>query len=186
MDDSSIVDLYLVRNETAIQETANRYGSHLRALAYRIVDDWHTAEECENDTYIQVWNLIPPHEPRNYFYAFLAKITRHIALNCCRDRSRLKRGAYVVELSNEMEECIPAPDDMECRIEKKELAKMLNGFLATLDEQKRNVFLRRYWFLDSISMIARRYGYSESKVKSMLLRSRNQLRIYLVKEGYDL
>ena len=186
MDDAKIVDLYLQRNETAIEETSVRYGSRLRSLAYGIVEDLQTAQECENDTYLQVWNSIPPHEPRDYFYSFLARITRHISLNCCRDRSRLKRSAYICELSSEMEACIPDPDDIACRIGKAELTRAINGFLATLDDAKRNVFLRRYWFLDSIPTISKRYGYSESKVKSMLLRSRNQLRTYLVKEGYDL
>ncbi len=186
MDDSKIVDLYLQRNETAIQETSYRYGSRLRTLAYRIVDDWHAAEECENDTYMQAWKLIPPHEPQNYFYSFLARITRHISLNYCRDRNRLKRSVFVVELSKEMEQCIPAPNDMTCRIEQEELGRALNCFLAALDAEKRNIFLRRYWFLDSISTISKRFGYSESKVKSMLFRLRNQLRTYLIKEGYEL
>ena len=186
MDDAKIVDLYLQRNEVALKETADRYGTRLRSLAYGIVEDLQTAEECENDTYLEAWDSIPPHEPRNYFYSFLARITRHISLNCCRDRSRLKRSAYVCELSSEMESCIPAPDDMTCRMEKAELARALNGFLATLEADKRNVFLRRYWFLDTIPSISKRYGYSESKVKSMLFRSRNQLRTYLLKEGYDL
>lgn len=186
MDDAKIVDLYLQRSEAAIRETSDRYGSRLRALAYGIVEDLQTAEECENDTYLEAWNSIPPHEPRSYFYPFLARITRHIAMNCCRDRSRLKRSAYVCELSSEMEACIPAPDDAACRLDRTELARAINGFLATLDAGKRNVFLRRYWFLESIPAISKRCGYSESKVKSMLFRSRNQLRTYLIKEGYDL
>ena len=186
MDDAKIIDLYLQRDEAAIEETSARYGSRLRSLAYGIVEDFQTAQECENDTYLQAWNSIPPHKPRDYFYSFLARITRHISLNCCRDRSRLKRSAYICQLSSEMEACIPTPDDAACRIERAELARAINGFLATLDDAKRNVFVRRYWFLDTIPAISKRYGYSESKVKSMLLRSRNQLRTYLMKEGYDL
>ena len=186
MDDGKIVDLYLRRNEAAIKETSDKYGRRLQSLAYGIVEDIQTAEECENDTYMETWNSIPPHEPRNYFYAFLARITRNISLNRCRDRSRLKRSAYICELSSEMEQCIPAPDDAHCRLEKAELARAINGFLASLDKEKRNIFLRRYWYLDSIPAISRRYAYSESKVKSILFRSRNQLRAYLEKEGYDL
>lgn len=186
MEDYKIVELYLQRSEAAIMATAERYGWRLRTLAYGIVGDFSTAQEIENDTYLQAWGLIPPHEPRDYFYAFLAKITRHIALNCCRDRERLKRSAYIVELSREMEECIPAPDHIETCMERKELARMLNGFLATLTEERRNIFLRRYWFMDSICAIAQRFGYSESKVKSLLFRCRKQLLTYLEKEGYDL
>ena len=83
MDDSRIVDLYLSRDESAISQTSEKYGSRLRNVAYGIVEDLHTAEECENDTYMEAWNSIPPHEPRSYLFAFLARITRHIALDFC-------------------------------------------------------------------------------------------------------
>ena len=91
LEDNRIVELYLIRDETAISQTAEKYGSRLRNLAYGIVEDPHTAEECENDTYMEAWESIPPHEPKNYFFAFLARITRHIALDFCKQRSRLKR-----------------------------------------------------------------------------------------------
>lgn len=186
MDDNRIVELYLLRDETAIRQTTEKYGSRLRSLAYGIVNDHQTAEECENDTYMEAWNTIPPHEPRSYLYAFLARITRHISLNCCRDRSRLKRSAFICELSAEMEQCIPAPDDMECRIDGDLLNRAINDFLGMLDVEKRRVFLRRYWYLDSIADISRRYGLSKSKVKTTLFRCRNQLREHLEKEGYTL
>ena len=186
MDDSSIVDLYLARDEQAIRESAERYGSRLRELACGIVNDAPAAEECENDAYLQAWNSIPPHEPRTYLYAFLARITRHIALNFCRDRERLKRSAHVCELSAELEQCIPAPDDAACRLDEAELGRVLNGFLASLPTQKRNIFLRRYWFLDSVAVISDRFGLSESSVKTTLFRCRVQLRQKLIKEGYTL
>ena len=186
MDDNRIVELYLLRDETAIKQTSEKYGSRLRSLAYRIVDDRQTAEECENDTYMEAWNIIPPHEPGSYLYAFLARITRHISLNCCRARSRLKRSAFICELSAEMEQCIPAPNDVECRIDDMALSEALNGFLCTLAEEKRNIFIRRYWYLDSIADISKRFTLSESKVKTTLFRCRNQLREHLEKEGYTL
>ena len=184
MDDNKIVDMYLSRDEAAIKETTKKYGKRLRALSLGIVNDRQTAEECENDTYAEAWNSIPPHEPRSYLYAFLARITRHVSLNCCRDRNRLKRSAFVCELSSEMEECIPAPDDSGCRVDDIALGEAINKFLASLDGQKRNIFVRRYWYMDSISDISRRYGLSESKVKTTLFRCRNKLREYLEKEGY--
>ncbi len=184
MEDSRIVDLYLLRDETAIRQTAEKFGSRLHALAYGIVRDQQTAEECENDTYLQAWNTIPPHEPRTYLYAYLARITRHIALNICRSRSSLKRSAFLCELSTEMEQCIPAPDDLQCRIDEQALREAINGFLRTLDEEKRNLFLRRYWFLDSIAEISGRFGISQSKVKTTLFRCRTGLRKYLEQEGY--
>lgn len=103
MDDSQIVSLYLSRDETAIARTAEKYGSRLRALALGVVGDVQTAEECENDTYWEAWRSIPPHQPRDYLYPFLARITRHAALDRCRERDRLKRSAAVVELSAELE-----------------------------------------------------------------------------------
>ncbi len=186
MDDSRIVDLYLLRDETAIKSTADKYSSRLRSLSYGIVKDMQSAEECENDTYMEAWNSIPPHEPRSYLYAFLARIIRHISLNCCRDRNRLKRSAFICELSAEMEQCIPSPDDVECRIDDAELSRAINGFLGKLDAEKRNIFIRRYWFLDSVADISRRFAISESKVKTTLFRCRNKLREYLSKEGYTL
>ena len=186
MEDHCIVALYLLRDETAIQQTSEKFGSRLRTLSYGIVRDHQTAEECENDTYMEAWNSIPPHEPRNYLYAFLARITRHISLNCCRNRNRLKRSAWLCEFSTELEQCIPAPDDAACRIEDAVLCEAINGFLCTLEEEKRNIFLRRYWYLDSIADISKRYALSQSKVKITLFRCRKQLRIYLEKGGYIL
>ena len=186
LDDDRIIELYLLRDETAINQTSEKYGSRLRSLAYGIINDQQTAEECENDAYMEAWNTIPPHEPRSYLYAFLARITRHISLNCCRDRTRLKRSAFICELSAEMEECIPAPDDVECRIDDIILSEALNRFLGTLDEGKRNIFIHRYWYLDSIADISKRYAFSQSKVKSMLFRMRGQLKKYFEQEDYDL
>lgn len=186
MEDSQIVDLYFARDEAAIQHTAQAYGSRLRRISYNIVDDMQTAEECENDTYLQAWQRIPPQEPRNYLFAFLSRITRNLSIDRCRSRERLKRSACITELSAELECCIPAPDDIPCRMEAQLLARIISVFLKTLPGTQRNVFLRRYWFADSIAAIARRYHMTQSKVKSMLFRTRNALRAHLEKEGYEL
>jgi RNA polymerase sigma-70 factor (ECF subfamily) len=119
-------------------------------------------------------------------YAFLARITRHISLNRCRDRRRLKRSAFISELSAEMEQCIPSPNDVECRIDDMALGEAINSFLSKLGEEKRNIFVRRYWYLDSVADISKRYDLSESKVKITLFRCRNGLREHLEKEGYTL
>ncbi|MBO4584188.1 MAG: RNA polymerase sigma factor [Clostridia bacterium] len=184
MDDSKIVDLFLQRDEDAIKHTSEKYGSRLRSLAYGIVRDERTAEECENDTYLEAWNSIPPHEPRDYLYAFLARITRHLTLNRCRDSSRLKRKAYISDLGEELDLCIPSREDVENRMDNAALGKAINGFLGTLDAEKRNILIRRYWYLDSVSDISKRFSMSESKVKTTLFRCRNRLREYLEKEGY--
>lgn len=184
MEDHQIVELYLRREEDAVRCTQEKYGRRLYHLALGIVGDTQTAQECENDTYFQAWTSIPPHEPRSYLYPFLARLTRHISLNCCRDRERLKRRALLCELSSELEECIPAPDDTPCALEEKELREAINGFLGKLEEEQRNIFLRRYWYMDSIGTIARRYGYSQSKVKTTLFRIRGQMKKDLKREGY--
>ena len=186
MEDKKIVELYLRRDESAIARTAEKYGTRLRSFAYGIVADQQTAEECENDTYLTAWNSIPPNEPRSYFYPFLARILRNLSLSRCRERSALKRSAHVEELSREMEQCIPAQDDLQCRLDELVLKQAINGFLRTLSDDKRNLFVRRYWYLDSVELIANRYGLSKSKVKTTLFRVRNGLREYLIKEGYIL
>ena len=184
MDDSRIVDLYLLRDEEAIRETAEKYGSRLRALAQGIVCDRQAAEECENDTYMETWNSIPPHEPRTYFYAFLARIARHIALNCCRDRSRLKRSAFLCELSREMEACIPG-HWQETDVRSAEISRLVSSFLWKQTADNRMIFVRRYWYGDSVSEIALRYEISQSAVLMRLSRMREKLAVYLKKEGFQ-
>lgn len=184
MDDNIIVNLYLNRDEDAINQTRDKYGTRLRSLSFNIVKDIHTTEECENDTYMQAWNCIPPHEPRKYLYAFLARIIRHVSLNRCRECNRLKRSAFICELSTELEQCIPTPNDVERHIDDMVFGEIINNFLSEIGEDKRNIFLRRYWYFDSIADISKRFGISKSKVKTTLLRIRNQLREHLEKEGY--
>lgn len=184
MTDSEIVALYLARDETALNHTKERYGARLRGLAYGILDDLSAAEECENDTYLAAWNSIPPHEPRSYLFAYLARITRHISLDRCRSRSREMRGMKLEELTTELMDCIPAPGNTADRLDAKELSAAINGFLYTLPEEKRDLFLRRYWYFDSVKALAKRMGWGESRVKTTLHRLRNALREYLQKEGY--
>lgn len=184
MDDSKIVDLYLARDQRAIAATQKTYGSRLRALARDIVQDRLTAQECENDTYLQAWNSIPPHEPRSYLFAFLARITRHVALDCCRRRTALRRDAVVQELTREMEECLPAAGDPHQQVSARELAERIDVWLRRQTREHRVMFLRRYWYLDSVSAIAGRFGCTQSRVKSTLFRMRENLREQLKKEGY--
>ena len=184
MNDKKIIDLYWERNEDAIKLTKQAYGRYCYSIAYHILHNKEDAQECENDTYVEAWGAIPPHEPREYLYAFLARIVRHISLNCCRDRARLKRSAFICELSSEMEECIPASSGGDGFIDDFLLGEALNGFLGKLDEEKRSIFIRRYWFFDSIDDISKRFGISESKVKAVLFRSRIKLKKHLEKEGY--
>ena len=186
MNDNEIVELYLSRNEEAINQTAQKYGSKLRNIANSILNDRETAKECMNDAYLETWELIPPHEPRNYLFAFVGRIVRHIALNVCKKNSRQKRYAMYCELTQEMQECIPAKDDIEAEVEVKYLSSLIDEFLETCTEEQQNVFVRRYWYFDSVSQIAKTYGFSQSKVKTMLFRMRSELKNHLEKGGYDI
>lgn len=186
MEDSIIVQMYLDRNEDAIRVTAEKYGSRLRALSFGITSDEQTSEECENDTYMETWNRIPPSDPREYFYAFLARIIRFISIDRCRNRDSLKRNAYIVELTDELASCIPASEDVEKTLNAQVLGEFINRFLGTLSDEKQVMFMRRYYYLDSISEISRCCSVSESKVKTSLFRIRNDLREFLIREGYTL
>ena len=184
MDDDQIVELYLQRNENAIAETAKKYGPRLRETAYRILNDRETAEECEYDAYYKTWNLIPPHEPRSYLFSFVGKIVRHLALDICRRNQRQKRYALYCELTEEMQECIPAKEDTESEVDARILSSLIDSFLEHCAEDRRNVFVRRYWYFDSVAQIAETCGFTQSKVKAILFRMRADLKKYLEKGGY--
>ncbi len=186
MEDDKIIQLYFHRDENAIQQTADKYGSRLRAISYGITGDRETSEECENDTYMEAWKRIPPSEPKDYFFAFLAKITRACSIDRCRERTRLKRTGYVVELTDELETCIPAMSDVADEVEAKLLGEAISRFLYTLSDEKQVTFLRRYFYMDTVAEIAERLSISDSKVKTSLFRIRKELREYLIKEGYSL
>lgn len=186
MDDSTIVNLFLERNEAAIGAVKEKYGAALRSVAMRILGDAGAAEECEFDAYLEAWNRIPPHEPRTYLFAFLARIARASALNRAKALGREKRSAVLVELTEELESVLPSPCDTAGEAEAAELSRLLNGFLKKLGDEKRAVFVQRYWYALSVKEIAERYSMSEGKVKSVLFRTRNELKKYLKKEGFIL
>ena len=181
MEDSAILDLYWDRNEDAIRQTEVAYGAKLQRLAQGIVESVEDAQECVSDTYLKAWNTIPPQRP-NYFFAYLAKICRFLCFGLLDRRSAAKRKAEVVTLTAEMELCIP-DERARQQTEGQELGKLLDRFLEGLNRENRVIFLRRYWFADSVESIARRYGFTESKVKTRLYRTRTQLRQFLEKEG---
>ena len=186
MEDRQIVALYLQRNEQAIAQTDAKYGKYCFSIAYNILANNEDAEEAVNDTYIGAWNAIPPHQPA-ILSTFLGKITRRIAIKRWRANRTLKRGGGETALAlEELAGCIPAGGNPEDEIETAELSKSLNRFVLTLPQTERHVFVCRYWYLDSIGGIAGRFGFSQSKVKSMLSRTRKKLHTHLVKEGIDL
>lgn len=186
MDDEKIVQLYFDRNEKAIEETANKYGRYCTSIATNILGNLQDAEECVNDTYLQAWNSIPPHRP-TALSTFLGKIVRNLSFNRYKHNTRDKRGGGEIPLVlDELAECVSDRDDVPHGYAMKELVSAINDFLDTLPETKRNVFVCRYWFTDSIADIAKRYGMERATVSMMLSRTRTQLHNYLTKQGYDL
>ena len=181
MTDAQIIALYWDRDEEAIRQTDLHYGSKLHHLAHKIVQNFEDAQECVSDTYLKTWDTIPPKRPE-YFFAYIAKICRNFALGVLDWKSAAKRKGEVVALTQEMETCIPDPQH-ERRLEGEELGKILNRFLEGLSYDNRVIFLRRYWYLDTVAEIADRYGMTESKVKTSLHRTRAKLHSYLEKEG---
>ena len=182
MEDEKIVDLYWIRSEDAIAETAHKYGKYCYSIAYNILTNNEDAEESVNDTYMAAWKAMPPKRPA-ILATFLGKITRHFAIDRWRSRNRYKRGGGEIVLAlEELEDCVADDQSIEKTIERKHLALVFNRFLESLPETERRIFLCRYWYLDSISTIANYYGFSESKVTSMLYRTRKKLRTVLEKE----
>lgn len=183
MDDAAIIELYWKRSESAISETAKKYGAYCKTIAMNILGNAEDSEECVNDAYLRTWNAIPPQRPV-LFPPFLGRITRNASLNRYKARKTAKRGGgEVVLLLDELEECIPSASDVEAEYEAGQTAKAIEDFLITESKENRLVFMRRYWYADSISAIAKRFNISESNVKTMLFRTRNKLREYLEKEG---
>ena len=181
MEDSKIIELFFARNEDAIKHTDDTYGRRLYHLADNIVRNGQDAEESVSDTYMKAWETIPPHSP-NYFFAYIAKICRHFALDKLDWNNAAKRNAEVVSLTQEMELCIP-DTERDRELAGKELGMILDEFLRTLTPENRVVFMRRYWYVDTIAEIAARYGISESAVQMRLNRTRAKLCTYLEKEG---
>lgn len=182
MNDTKIVDLFLNREEKVISVLTEKYGKSIRGIAFNVLRNIESAEECENDTYLVAWNTIPPKEPRTYLFAYLSKIVRNIAIDRFRKEGTKKRNALIQELSTEMEESIPASINVENVAEQRHIMGVINQYLAGLSEEKRNVFVRRYFFCDSIGDISERFGYSKSKIKSMLMRCRKELHDLFMKE----
>ena len=184
MDDKSIVDLYFSRNQDAITQTDKKYGRYCYSIAYNILTNKEDAEESVSDTYMTAWRAIPPRRP-SVLSTFLGKITRHISIDRWRERVATKRGGGEIILAlEELEDCVAGMQNVEMEFERKEMIKTYVRFLEELPVIERRVFLSRYWYVDSIETIAVRFGFSQSKVKSMLHRIRAKLRKQLGEEGY--
>ena len=184
MDDLSIIELYFERDEKAIQETDKKYGRLCFNVAINVLGDDEDSEECVNDTYLSVWNIIPPTRPNN-FKAFICKITRNLSLKKLQYNKAIKRTPESLVSFSELEYVLP-DNNIVSNIENAEIGKLISEFLMHEKPDARAVFIRKYWFFDSVEDIATRYSFSESKIKSLLYHTRSRLRDYLRKEGVEL
>ena len=185
MTDEAIVALYFSRNERAIQESSNKYSRFLLSIAENILRRREDAEECENSTYLQAWNSIPPQKP-DRLGAYLGKITRNLALQTLRMQNAERRGGKEATISlDELALCLPDTDSTEEAFDAALLAEALNRFLMTLGKTARQIFVLRYWYCMAIGEIAKIFSCKESRIKMSLLRSRQKLLAYLEKEGFE-
>ncbi len=183
MEDAAIVDLYWERSDQAISETEQKYGKYCNTIAYNICGTREDAEECVNDTWLSAWNQMPDKRPA-VLSAFLGCITRNFALNLLKARNRHKRGGGEAALAlEELSDCVPGGIDVERSVEERELERAVGRFVAGLPQRERAVFVLRYWRLVPLAEISERLGFSQSKTKSMLFRTRKRLRAYLQEEG---
>lgn len=183
MEDHKIIQLFCTRDETALEETAKKYNRYCTQIAYNILANLEDSKECVNDALLGAWHKIPPHIPEK-LSSFLGRITRNIALDKYDYNTAEKRNKKFETLLDELNECLSSANNVERQYEEGEIAKSISTFLHSSNKEHRNMFLRRYWYSDSISDIASRFEVSESKVKSILFRTRNKLKIYLMKEGF--
>ena len=186
MDDARIVQLYWDRDEQAIPATADKYGNYCTSIAKNILGNHEDAEECVNDTYMNAWNSMPPHRP-SILSTFLGKIVRNLSIKRYKYNTADKRGGgqFPVVL-DEISNLVSGTDDVEQELNSKELIKAIDAFLGTLSAEKRGIFIRRYWYFDSIYDIAIRFGMTENNVSVTLNRLRLKLHNYILERGFEL
>lgn len=182
LNDYNITQLYLSRSENAISETDAKYGAYCFSIANNILANREDSEECVNDAYLAAWNSIPPHRPAR-LATFLGKLVRNSAINCWRARHTDKRGGGEMTAAlDELHEFADKSQDPEAELNYQEMIASFRRFLKTLPKTERDVFLRRYWFVDSLGDIAESFGFTQSKVASMLFRTRQKLRRHFEQE----
>lgn len=186
MDDSKIIELYLMRDESAITETDRKYGAYCYTVADNVLKNACDSKECVNDTWLKAWNSIPPKRPK-YLNMFLAKITRNLAFNMYEKRHAQKRGSGEINIVlDELAECIPAGSSVESDILANELKNCINSYILSLPQKEAYIFIRRYFFTESIAQIAVKYNMSANNVNVVLSRVRKKLKRHLAKEDYKL
>lgn len=184
MEDLKIIELYFQRDEQAIKETDAKYGRLCHSIAYKILNNCQDSEECVSDAYVGVWNAIPPTRP-NSLMAFVCRIVRNLSLKRLEFLQRDKRSGEVILSLDELSSVLP-DDRYAPGVSDEDVGMLISRFLRSQKEDVRNVFIRKYYFFDSIGEIAERFAFTESKVKNMLFYTRRKLKDYLIKEGVEL
>lgn len=183
MEDQKIIKLYYNRDQQAVAETSYKYGRLLARIAHSILNSSQDADECVNDTYLRLWDAIPPNNPDD-LCSFAARIVRNLAINMLSKRNTLKRGQGKLDaVLDELSECIPSGNSIEESIDEKELTGIINRFLEGLPKKTRIIFVRKYWWLDSVRNIADDFNMSENSVRAMLFRTKVKLKKLLEREG---
>ncbi|MDK2964410.1 sigma-70 family RNA polymerase sigma factor [Lacrimispora sp.] len=182
MEDSQIIDLFFERSEQAILELSNKYGKICNKVSLNILNNTQDAEECVNDAYLSTWNNIPPEKP-DPLLAYVCRIVRNLSIKKYYRNTALKRNSYYDIAFEELADCIPSQNSIDRDYDSKELAKIINDFLDTLDKDNRVMFVRRYWFSDSLIEIAKMFGITEHNASVRLSRIRGRMKKYLLKRG---
>lgn len=184
MEDSKIIDLFYARSEQAIIELSKKYGAVCRKVAGNILNNRLDAEECINDAYLGVWNTVPPRSP-DPLLAYVCRIVRNLSIMKYHSNTAAKRNSFYDVALDELEECLASETTVEIEITARELSGLLDRFLETLDQENRVMFVRRYWYSDSVSEIAERFHMSSNNVSVRLSRIRGRLKKFLKNEGYE-
>ncbi|MGM9662693.1 MAG: RNA polymerase sigma factor [Oscillospiraceae bacterium] len=185
MHDEEILRLFFERSEQAIAELEAKYGALCRRVAFNILNSDRDTEECVSDAYLAVWNAIPPQRPET-LPAYVCRIVRNLAVKRYHANTARKRSSFYDVALEELEECLSAPETAETALSARELTRLLDAFLDTLEERDRYLFVRRYWYADSVAAIAAELGISENNASVRLSRLREKLKRYLRKEGFFL
>ncbi len=185
MEDSTIIQLYWNRDESAIGETDKKYGAYCFAIANNILLSREDSDECVNDTWLRAWNVIPPKKPEK-FRAFLAKITRNLSFDKYKKANAAKRSQEMQMILDELAECVSGGNTTDEELSYKLLGESINSFLHTLSKRDRSIFISRYFYAESVSKIAGKYNITPNNVSAVLSRTRAKLHEYLVKEGFEI
>ncbi len=184
MDDVEIIDLYWHRDQSAVSESSAKYGRMLKGISFSVVQNHEDSDECVNDTYLKAWNTMPPQKP-NSLAAYLGRITRNLSINCWYASHAKKRGGVNL-LITELSECIPSAYSVEKEMEASELSAFIAEWLYSLAQDDRVLFLRRYWFGQSLKSLAKECGTTPNKLAGRMHRLREKLKLALEKEGISL